>query len=72
MPIISKTLINVVHFARSIVLVYHCIPKINWGSFRGLREEKWASFRGRFGYHFRVGDHLGVGIISGALQASGI
>ena len=24
-----------VHFARPIVLGYHSIPKINWGSFRG-------------------------------------
>ena len=29
---------------------YHSIPRINWGSFRGRREEKWGSFRGR--YHF--------------------
>ena len=56
------------HFARSIVLGYHSIPKIKWGSFRGRREEKWGSFRGRFGDHFRVGDHFGVGIISGAVQ----
>ena len=26
------------------------------------------SFRGRFGDHFRVADHFGVGIISGAVQ----
>ena len=26
------------------------------------------SFRGRFGNHFRVGDHFGVGIISGAVD----
>ena len=39
------------HFARSIVLGYHSIPKIKWGSFRGGREEKWGSFRGR--------DHFG-------------
>ena len=51
------------HFARSIVLGYHSIPKIKWGSFRGRREEKWGSFRGRFW------DHFGVGIISGAVQA---
>ena len=56
------------HFNRSIVLGYHSIPKINWRSFRGRREEKWGSFRGRFGDHFRVGDHFGVGIISGAVQ----
>ena len=37
-------------------------------TFRGRREEKWWSFRGRFGDHFRVGDHFGVGIISGAVQ----
>ena len=58
------------HFNRSIVLGYHSIPKINWGSFRGRGEEKWRSFRGRFGDHFRVGDHFGVGIISGAVQIS--
>ena len=29
-----------------------------------------GSFRGQFGDHFRVGDHFGVGIISGAVQAS--
>ena len=29
-----------------------------------------GSFRGRFGDYFRVGDHFGVGIISGAVQAS--
>ena len=40
------------HFARSIVLGYHSIPKINWGSFRGGREEKWGSFQGKFGDHF--------------------
>ena len=28
-----------------------------------------GSFRGRFGDRFRVGDHFGVGIISGAVQA---
>ena len=44
------------------------IPRINWGSFRGRREEKLGSFRGRFGDHFRVGDHFAVGIISGAVQ----
>ena len=47
---------------------YHSIPRINWGSFRGRREEKWGSFRCRFGDHFRVGGHCGVGIISGAVQ----
>ena len=30
----------------------------------------WGSFRGQFGDHFRVGDHFGVGIISGAVQDS--
>ena len=44
------------HFARSIVLGYHSIPKINLGSFRG-----------RFGDHFTVGNHFGVGTISGAV-----
>ena len=29
-----------------------------------------GSFRGQFGDHFRVGDHFGVGIISGAVQGS--
>ena len=38
---------------------------IIWGS----REEKWGSFRGQFGDHFRVVDHFGVGIISGAAQS---
>ena len=28
-----------------------------------------VSFRGRFGDHFRVGDHFGLKIISGAVQA---
>ena len=41
---------------------------IPWGSFRGRQEEKWDSFWGRFGDHSRVGDHFGVGIISGAVQ----
>ena len=35
-------------------------------SFRGRREDKWGSFRGRFGDHIRVGDHFGVGIILGS------
>ena len=44
-------------------------------TFPGRREEKWgsfrsASFRGRFGDHFRVGDHFGVGIISGVVQCT--
>ena len=26
---------------------------------RGRREEKWGSFPGQFGDHFRVGDHFG-------------
>ena len=56
-------------FARSIVLGYHSIPKINWESFLGRREEKWGSFRGRFGDHFGVRDHFGVEIISGAVQS---
>ena len=47
------------HFARSIVLGYHSIPKINWESFLSRGEEKWGSFRGRFGDHFGVGDHFG-------------
>ena len=29
---------------------------------------KWGSFRGEIGDHLRVGDHFGVGIISGAVQ----
>ena len=52
MTIISENLINVVHFARSIVLGHHSILKVNWESFRGRHEEKWGSFRGR--YHFGV------------------
>ena len=47
---------------------YHSL--IPWGSFRGRQEEKWGSFRGRSGDHLRVGDHFGVGIISGAVQAA--
>ena len=60
------------HFNQSIVLRYHSIPKINWGSFRGRREEKLSvSFRGRFRDHFWVGDHFegcivpGVGYLPG-------
>ena len=45
---------------------------IPWGSFRGRQEEKWGSFRDQFGDHFRVGDHFGVGIISGAVQSSAV
>ena len=60
-----KTLIiNVVHFARSLVLRYHSIPKINKGSFRRRCEEKWGSFQGR--YYFGVD----LGIISGAVKGS--
>ena len=61
------------HFARSIVLGYHSIPKIKWGSFRGRREEKWGSFRGRFGDHFRVGDHFGgcTDLIKAIVEISG-
>ena len=65
MKIISETLINVVHFARSIVLGYHSIPKINWGSFRGRCEK---SFPGRSEDHFNVGHHFGIGIISETVQ----
>ena len=35
----------------------------------GISSES-VSFRGRFGDHFSVGDHFGVGIISWAVQAS--
>ena len=49
------------HFARSIVLGYHFIPKINWGSFRGRREEK--SFQGIIS---------GLGIISGSGSFRGL
>ena len=60
------------HFARSIVLGYHFIPKIKWRSFRGRREEKWGSFRGR--YHF--GDDLGIisglGIVPGSGSFRGL
>ena len=45
---------------------------IPWGSFRGRQEEKWGSFRDQFGDHIRVGDHFGVGIISGAVQSSAV
>ena len=51
-----------------LVLGYHSIPKINWGSFQGHCEEKWGSFWGQFGDHFRVGEHFGVLITSGAVQ----
>ena len=64
--IISKILIYIVHFARSIVLGYHSIPIINRGSFRGRGEDRETgiisgsvSFRSRFGNHFRIGDHFG-------------
>ena len=64
--IISKTLIYIVHFTRSIVLGYHSIPIINRGSFRGRGEDRETgiisgsvSFRSRFGNHFRIGDHFG-------------
>ena len=46
--LLVKLKFNVVQFNRSIVLGYYSIPKIYWGSFRG-----------RFGDHFRVGDHFG-------------
>ena len=45
---------------------YHSL--IPWESFQGRQEEKWGSFRGRFGDHFRAGDHFRVGIILGAVQ----
>ena len=38
--------VNVVHYNGSVVLEYHSIPKIDWESFRGRREEKWRSFQG--------------------------
>ena len=28
------------------VTEYHSIPRINWRSFRGRREEKWGSIQG--------------------------
>ena len=31
---------------------------------------QWSNGNGRFGDHFTVGDHFGVGIISGAVQTS--
>ena len=48
----------------------NAIPKITWGSFRGQREKMWGSFRVRdhFRVNFGVGDHFGVGFISGAVQ----
>ena len=61
---------------RSPMFNYHSlIPR---GSFRGRQEEKWGSFRGRD--HFRVdlgiisgvGDHFGVGIISGSGSFRGL
>ena len=57
---------DVVLFARSIVLGYHCITKINWRSFQGRREEKWGSFRGRFGIISELG------IISGSGSSRGL
>ena len=46
-----------------------------WGSFRGRQKKVGIisgseSFRGQLGDQFRVGDHFGVGIISGAVQTS--
>ena len=45
---------------------------INWGSFRGRREEKWGPlpFRGRLGDHFRVGDPVsGLGSFRGLYRS---
>ena len=57
------------HFARSMVLGYHFIPKIKWGSFRGRREEKWGSFRDRDHFWVNLEIVSGLGIISGAVQS---
>ena len=58
-----------VHFNRSVGLGYHSILKINWGSFRGRREEKWGLFRGRFQDHFSVGDHFGGCTVASNISA---
>ena len=58
---------DVVHFARSIVLGHHSIPKINWGSFLGQRKEKWRSFRSRYHFGADLGIISGLGIILGAV-----
>lgn len=45
--------------------------QIPWVSFWARQDEKWGSFCGQFEDHFRVGDHFGVGIISGPEQIRG-
>ena len=60
MKITGETLINNVHFARFIVLVYHSIPKLIGDHFGGNVK--------RNGDHFGVGDHFGAGIIEDAVQ----
>ena len=57
------------HFARSIVLGYHSIPKINWESFLGRCEEKWGSFRGRFAIISGLGMISGLGSFRGLHRA---
>ena len=52
------------HFNRSIVLGYHSIPKIDWGSFRGRLEEKWGLFWCRYHFGVDLGIISGLGIIS--------
>ena len=57
------------HFARSIVLGYHSIAKINWGSFQGRREEKWRSFWGRYHFGFDLGIISGSGSFRGLCKS---
>ena len=62
--LLMKLTFNVVHFAGSIVLGYHSIPKVNSGSFRGRRGEKWGSFWARYHLGVDLGIISGLGIIS--------
>ena len=65
MKITGETLINNVHFARFIVLVYHSIP------FQKLIGDHFGGDVKRNGDHFgvgQVGDHFGAGIIEDAVQ----
>ena len=54
------------------VLGYHFIPKIKWGSFRGRREDKWGSFRGRYHFGVDLGIISGLGIVSGSGSFRGL
>ena len=48
------------------------MPKINWGSFRGRREEKWGSFQGRHHFGVDLGIISGLGIIPGSGSFRGL